>query len=216
MSIQAVSWVLDHSEATGGERLVLIAIANHIDFNDPALPVLARESRLSRSAVIRCIQRLERNGELVVERDEHRGRSKKNHYTIPGYERSRFATISGGALSEMVASGAEMVASETGNGRVDATRTISNRVEPGGAPQASPSRRGTRIPDEFVVTDAMAAWASSECPDVDWRLSTKTFVAHWKAESGARATKSNWEMAWRKWLLKDQASAKRGPVRVRL
>jgi hypothetical protein len=139
MSIQAVSWVLDHSQASGGERLVLIAIANHYDFNDPALPVLASEARLSRSAVIRAIKRLEDDGELIVKRDEKRGRSRKNHYTIPGYETSRNATIPEQPPLVMVASDGEMVASEAGNGRVDATRTVVNRLQPGGAaPDGAP------------------------------------------------------------------------------
>lgn len=212
MSIQAVSWVLDHSTAQHGERLVLIAIANHYDFNDPALVVLAREARLSRSAVIRAIQSLEERGELEVDRDDTPGRSRKNHYRIPGYEESRDATNRG----ERVASGEERVANPAGNGSADATRTASNHVQPSEGARKRATTRGTRIPDEFIVTDTMVDWVRANCPDIDWQLSTKTFVAHWKAESGARATKSNWEMAWRKWLLKDQANVKRGPVRVRL
>lgn len=214
MSIQAVSWVLDHSDARHGERLVLIAIANHYDFNDPALVVLAKESRLSRSAVIRAIQNLEATGALMVLRDETGGRSRKNHYVIPGYEESRNATL---PPAERVAFDEERVANPTRNGSADATRTIENRIEPrGDAPDGAPRRRGSRIPDTFEVTPAMVGWARSEVPDVDWALATKTFVAHWKAESGARATKLDWTAAWRKWLLKDQASARRGPVRTHL
>lgn len=127
MSVQALSWVLDHSEAKHGERLVLIAIANHYDFNDPALVVLAREARLSRSAVIRAIQNLEVAGELAVERDPMGGRSRKNHYLIPGYEGSRFATVNSG---ERVASARETVANRRRNGSAHATRTIGNHLEP--------------------------------------------------------------------------------------
>lgn len=212
MSIQAVSWVLDHSQAQHGERLVLIAIANHYDFNDPALVVIARESRLSRSAVIRAVAKLEKDGELEVDRDASGGRSRKNHYRIPGYEQSRNATHA----KETVAFEGETVANPTENGSADATRTVSNRVQPGeGAPDGA-SRRGSRIPETFEVTPEMVVWSGHNCPDVDWPLATKTFVAHWKAESGARATKLDWTAAWRKWLLKDQASARRGAVRTHL
>lgn len=83
-----------------------------------------------------------------------------------------------------------------------------------GAPARS---KGSRIPDEFVVTEEMQRWAIAECPDIDWRIHTKRFVAYWKGESGARAAKSNWTQAWRTWLLKEQAQEKRrGPARAHL
>lgn len=88
-------------------------------------------------------------------------------------------------------------------------------AEPLGA--AAPSKRGTRIPDEFIVSEEMQDWARKECPDIDWGIHTKRFVAYWKGESGQRATKRNWNQAWRTWLLKEQANAKtRGPARTHL
>lgn len=85
----------------------------------------------------------------------------------------------------------------------------------GGARKRASTTRGTRIPDEFIVTDDMVDWVRANTPDIDWELATKTFVAHWKAES-RNAVKSNWNSAWKKWLLKDQAQAKRGPARAHL
>lgn len=127
MSVQAMAWVFDHSQATGGERLVLLAVANHYDFNDPPLVVIAREARLSRSATIRAIARAEADGELVVDRDETGGRSRTNRYTIPGYERSRNATLPDSEGSRPTP---ERVASQSGNGSAGATRTIENQQEP--------------------------------------------------------------------------------------
>jgi hypothetical protein len=82
--------------------------------------VLARESRLSKSAVIRAIHRLEADGELVVKRVAQPGRSQVNGYTIPGYEGSRNATLFEG----------ERVAFDAEKGRARATRTIENHREP--------------------------------------------------------------------------------------
>lgn len=45
MSIQAVGWVLDNSTTTGGERLVLISLANHADENLECYPTVARITR---------------------------------------------------------------------------------------------------------------------------------------------------------------------------
>lgn len=67
MSIQAVAWVLEHSEATYADRLVLIAIANHIGptgWAYPSVNTIASEARVDRSTVYRCIQNLVDSGEL--------------------------------------------------------------------------------------------------------------------------------------------------------
>jgi biotin operon repressor len=159
VSIQAVSWVLDHSEAEGNARLVLIAIANHYDFNDPAVPVLVREARCSRSTVLRAIQALEEAGELVVERDPTRGRSRKNHYTLPGYERCRSDTILGVGIVPLER---EMVSSGAGNGVTGDTRTIENRT--------NRRERQLRPSRDFTPTDEHRAKAKSKNLDVDDEL----------------------------------------------
>lgn len=72
MSIQAVAWVLEHSEATLADRLVLIAIANHADGRGwnawPAVDRIAVEARVDRRTVFRAIETLEAAGELTVKR----------------------------------------------------------------------------------------------------------------------------------------------------
>lgn len=70
MSIQAVSWVLQHSKAKLGARLALIAIANHADAagnnSFPSIPTIASEAHLSERQVQRAIRTLERQGELRI------------------------------------------------------------------------------------------------------------------------------------------------------
>lgn len=82
MSVQALSAVLEESQARLGNRLVLIAIANHAneigEKSFPNLETLAREANLSVRQVIRCIQELEALGELVVLRVAN----KPNRYRI--------------------------------------------------------------------------------------------------------------------------------------
>ena len=72
MSIQAVAWVLEHSEATLADRLVLIAIANHADARGwnafPSVRLIGIEARCGRTTVFRALEALERSGELAVER----------------------------------------------------------------------------------------------------------------------------------------------------
>lgn len=74
MSVQAMSWVFDHSAARLGERLVLLAIANHAREDGsgawPSVETIALEANLSESAAHRAIRRLEQSGQLVIFRGE--------------------------------------------------------------------------------------------------------------------------------------------------
>lgn len=98
MSIQAVAWVLEHSEATLADRLVLIAIANHADARGwnawPAVPQIAREARCGRATVFRALEALEEAGELVVQRRP--GRS--NMYGISALMGSQIETGEGSQI----------------------------------------------------------------------------------------------------------------------
>lgn len=86
MSIQAIAWVIEHSEAKLGARLVLLSIANHADARGenafPAVETIAREARMSARTVQYAIKELERSGELVIERGA--GRSGTHLFTLPG------------------------------------------------------------------------------------------------------------------------------------
>lgn len=83
MSIQAVAWVLEHSEATLANRLVLIAIANHCDARGwnayPAVTLIAREALVDERTVYRAIDSLEEMGELRIKRRP----GKSSIYGIP-------------------------------------------------------------------------------------------------------------------------------------
>lgn len=79
MSIQAVSWVLTHSQAKLGARLVLMSIANHADAIGehayPPVAMIAAEAGMSERQAQRCIATLKRIGELEVAGVGGRGRS---------------------------------------------------------------------------------------------------------------------------------------------
>lgn len=66
----------------------------------------------------------------------------------------------------------------------------------------APRQRGTRIPDDFTVTDEMKIWFSANCPGIDGRRETEKFRNYWRAKSGKDATKLDWEATWRNWMLK--------------
>lgn len=67
-----MSWVLRHSEATQGERLVLLVLADHAGDDGchsyPSVPTIAREARLSERQVQYALKNLKGRGEIEVER----------------------------------------------------------------------------------------------------------------------------------------------------
>lgn len=72
-----------------------------------------------------------------------------------------------------------------------------------------PSARGTRIPDTFIVTAEMRSWATESAPHVDVNRATEMFVNYWRAKAGRDATKLDWILTWRNWLLSDEEKASR-------
>lgn len=86
MSLKCQSWVYEHSEATGNDRLVLLAIADEADDDGtnayPGIDRIAHKARVNKRTTMRCIERLEEAGELLVERPDVRGRGRYNTYVV--------------------------------------------------------------------------------------------------------------------------------------
>lgn len=120
VSIQAMGWVLGHSQSEGSDRLVLLAIANHADADGglafPSVAMIGEEARVDRATVFRALARLEQLGELEIVRG--RGRGMRNTYCL---KRLQDATL------DRVAPRNKRVASDAQKGRSSATQ---NRQEP--------------------------------------------------------------------------------------
>lgn len=91
MSVQAMSWVFDHSESELAARLVLLSIANHCDAHGrnafPSQELIAEEAHVSVRTVKRCIVALAEAGELTVENRKGAavGRARTNYYELPEF-----------------------------------------------------------------------------------------------------------------------------------
>lgn len=79
-------------------------------------------------------------------------------------------------------------------------------INPSSTKKGGAARRGTRIPEPFMLTHEMREWAAVEVPTVDADASTRRFVDYWRAESGTKATKLDWIATWRNWLRRDADS----------
>ena len=120
-------------------------------------------------------------------------RQRKEEYRRKQAEKSRQSPAGTNADAD---AGQERASGPPDPTRPDPTPTTSNEVE--GA-----RKRAARIPDEFIVTPAMRAWAAREVPALDVNASTRKFVDYWRAESGAKARKLDWVAAWRNWMRRD-------------
>jgi hypothetical protein len=75
--IGVIEWVLDHSEATGGARLVLIVLAEHAHADGgeafPSVDTIAHRTRMSRRGVQESLRRLEAEGHIVSDGVSRKG-----------------------------------------------------------------------------------------------------------------------------------------------
>lgn len=61
-------------------------------------------------------------------------------------------------------------------------------------------KRGTRIPDDWRLTDEHLAAAKAEgLTDLDIQREAARFSDYWKAKSGSSAVKLDWMATWRNW-----------------
>jgi hypothetical protein len=70
--------------------------------------------------------------------------------------------------------------------------------------------RGTRIPEPFIVTDEMVAWARRECPGLNHKRVTEKFVDYWISVPGAKGVKLDWPATWRNWLRREAEGGNAG------
>lgn len=75
--------------------------------------------------------------------------------------------------------------------------SVSESGKPKTAKQSA-SDRGSRIPEDFALTDAMRDWGRKHCPHItDPEGATAEFVDYWLSEAGARARKLDWVLTWK-------------------
>jgi hypothetical protein len=75
------------------------------------------------------------------------------------------------------------------------------------SPPPQKRKIGTRIPDQFFITQPMKDWAADKELNIDLRLETEKFVNYWRAKAGKDATKIDWAATWRNWMLNAQERA---------
>lgn len=220
MSYKATNWAWELGLKMP-EKFVLVALADMADEQQSCYPgqqTLSSMTGASESTVRRALKKLEDGGLLT--REERR--------TKGGYRTSdRYVLQVGKTLDDYrsnCAVGAQPTGQTEDSHRSEGptspvTVTGTYKEEPLENHQGTPSgprSRGSRIPDPFVVTAEMRAWAAAEAPGLDVNPHTREFVDYWRAKSGRDATKADWVATWRNWMRKahrwQQGSSKPAPV----
>lgn len=205
MSNKALHWAWE-LPLRATDKFVLIALADMADEEHSCFPgqkTLAGMVGASLSTVERALKKLENDGLLT--RQERRNAS--------GYKTSDRYYLSVGVALESHPSNRRVGDSHPSSEGIspvihdDLTRQRDGYIEeePKENPQGTPSgsrKRSTRIPEPFMVTAEMKAWAAQEVPGVDLVAHTREFVDYWRGKSGKDATKADWVATWRNWIRK--------------
>lgn len=81
---------------------------------------------------------------------------------------------------------------------------VPNPGEPTSAPRRpSRSTAGTRLPDDFPVTEAMREWARANAP-LCGPTDHEAFCDYWRDQPGAKGRKVNWLGTWKNWMRREQ------------
>lgn len=96
------------------------------------------------------------------------------------------------------------------------SRPVPSRSSPSGEPKEPPpaspgppqGSRGTRLPDDFPVTDDMTAWARDSAPSCG-PTDHEAFCDYWRGVAGAKGRKADWTATWRNWMRREQEQRQR-------
>lgn len=148
---------------------------------------------------------IERQGEGLVmpEFDEHNGKSAKRRAEDQKRkrdERSRPHSVRN--LSENY--------EDENRTREEIEIEKKEELIPPLSPKVEKPKRNSKIPDPFLLTADMRAWAVEKAPGVDIRAETENFVDYWR---GAGKTKADWVATWRTWMRKAQQDCRRRGLR---
>ena len=185
MSVQATSWVWEHSKAKGSDRLVLLAIADAANREGAqsfqSAPSIARMTGLSVRTVWRSIDALVEMGEIAKE-------GRQGEYQTTVYSLPAVSSCHGDNLARR----------DTGG--ISAVPNMPTAVPPIGTQPHIPQKdnpKGSRLTDTFVPTELMLAWARKNTPGVDVKLETAQFVDHHIAKGSVM---KDWSRAWQTWM----------------
>lgn len=213
------------SKLPASARLVLLALAVVADWPcgktperfTPSLSTLADLTGLSRRTVMDHLNIAEADGWVERYRplvEKARADKERTRYRLMVDKASATVALAraGDALElgqEMPQARAPVAHKPEPLQNITRTGSLASPTAPPDEPAPTKAKKGSRIPEPFVVTDAMKTWARQETPLVVVAIETAVFIDYWIAQPGQRGVKLNWESTWRNWMRKAQKDAER-------
>lgn len=157
---------------------------------------IAAESGISVSSVQRALLRLRDRGLVAWEERRVDGGKAANLYSVSVTERSVSVTEGSGQGGP---GGSVSVTDQKKNPKKNPKKNLSDGA-------AAPTKRGSRLPEDFTVTPEMVTWARETTPLVGAQA-TEEFMDYWRAQPGQRGVKMDWVATWRNWMRKAQQIA---------
>lgn len=81
----------------------------------------------------------------------------------------------------------------------------------GVVPRDEHGKTGTRLPSSFRLTAPMLRWGQDHAPNVNHASSTQKFISHYRSVAGRQQFKTDWDEAWKAWIIGDQEKAAARP-----
>lgn len=190
------------SRHSGSNLLMLLAIAEYADdagFAFPSVETLALKCRMQRRNANMILAVLRDSGELQVMRND--GPRGTNLYRIAlGEGGHAAAPLQATAGMQALARGSAKHCPAPLQGLADKPSINHQETSLENRTQTRPTHF---VPENFKITPELKAWAAKNRPDVDLQAETMKFREH-----EFRQPRSDWDRAWRQWILRARNFAK--------
>ncbi|WP_306423953.1 helix-turn-helix domain-containing protein [Burkholderia multivorans] len=241
MSLDATTWARHQKVGKGPAKAVLMALADYAneDFiTYPSVETLVAWTEQDRKTVLSNLDRLKEAG-WITDTGERAGRTRQVVVYQINVDRGVEVKIGPRELLTGPKSEPSQNRNSSENGTVPNSTGNSPNFD-GKQSQKPPETvpnlghrtvgtvensrnsvgaRGTRLPDDWVLTKALGEWALAEQPT--WtvehvRKVAEKFADHWRAQPGQKGRKTDWAATWRNWVRTEKplagAAARASPV----
>lgn len=225
MSVRAMQAVWEHSQAKGGERLVLLAVADHAKHDGtgawPSLATICTMTRFTERNVRYLLRRLEQMGELAIEVGTGPRGTNMYHLTLPGWnpetedaEGAKIAPAKPAPPRQKRAAGGAKISQGGAKSRTEGGQPVAPdpSLDPSGDPSMDLSGRGRATPrptlETFQPDGTLLAGLASERPDLDLAV----VVNLWRDYHRERGTDiKDFNASLRRWVRTEKPPPRASP-----
>ncbi len=207
-----MTWALGLTGMRSSEKFVLVCMCNYANEDGtcyPSVAQLAADTCQDRKTVLANMESLRAAG-MISDTGKRIG---KTHgvvvYRVNVSNSTENGTTDQKTSSSEIGTGTEIGTAEAvpffrGSGTVFPRKRSQKRdMDPKGTVrnQKSAPRTACRLPDDFQLTQERRLVAEAERLPAD-RTFAK-FVNYWRAASGAKARKADWDATWKNWCMNE-------------